>query len=659
TMLVGAGGLATLGVGGVLKLAAAAGDAHRNFRLLGISAKTAKLAVGGVGAAVAIGAIALSAWADAQAQARANAEDFASTLLVVDGQVITTAATMQTINDKLAETQTLLGWGPSLLDLMDQVGVSASDAQGYLNGEADAIARVDAALQSYIRSNPLMGSTPTSMLKSGLDDLRGSMTEAERSTLQKSRADEEAGVTAKSYADALGQSTAATADNTEATAANASEMDEWIRLQWAAADAALALSGSQVGFERALDSTRAATKKLVKETKDKTDLTDIDTKAGQDAKDILDKIATATLTRTKAMQKARQPQEEITAETERGRKALVAQARQMGFSESAIADLVSKYDLLPENVTTVVNEDGSSEAETRVNNLMDAIEDLPEESQTDILSEFNNKGIEAAERALEKIDGKTATTTIVTRHVNKGLTGEAADGGLFGRGLAGIIRQFAAGGFGQPQLRPFQGSQGVQWGEQGSGPWEAFISGAPQKRDRSIAIWREVGRRLLGRFSAEGGIAEPLHKGQPLSFWERELRTPLELTRLKIQIRDLEKDLKEKEKYGKGKKKKTRYVLRGLDRTEAQQDLAETREELRLALIADKLNRSKQGTIEQPIAAWEAKSAAAEARAEAAAAKAKTAAADQADAAIRQSTQAAAEQARQQLTSSPVTSSGG
>jgi hypothetical protein len=48
---------------------------------------------------------------------------------------------------------------------------------------------------------------------------------------------------------------------------------------------------------------------------------------------------------------------------------------------------------------------------------------------------------------------------------------------------------------------------------------------------------------------------------------------------MKIEIRDLERSLKEKEKYGKKGHRKSRYVLRGLDRVEAKQQLAEARAE--------------------------------------------------------------------------------
>jgi len=489
-------------------------------------------------------------------------------------------------------------------------------------GNADAIKKVQDQVDSYVLHNGLM-STGSGLLVQ-LDKIRSSTQGAIKDTEDKAKADREAGVATTSYADAVSKTTTVTQDNTDATQDNTDTLEKWIKAQWAAADAALALSGSYTGFERMLDTTAESTDKLVKSTKHKTDLTNLDTKAGQDAKDILDKIASSTLTHVKAMEKAQEPQKKITSEIERGREALVKQARQMGFSETAIADLVAKYDLLPENVTTTIDENGASTAQTRIDNLLTSVKKLPKKQQAEILSTFNTKGLEAAEAALNKIDKKTVhpkidpqlTKSTVVVKVVRGSGGSGggradldnADGGILASSLAGIIREFASGGFGQPQIRPFQGAAGVLWGEQGSGPWEAFISGAPQKKIRSRAIASDVVGRLGGVAQfADGGIAEPTWNGMPLSYWKDELKTNLELTRLQISIRDLKKSLVETETYNPpGKKKKaTRLKLRGLDAVEARQQLAEDENELKLSLLAQQLNASKSGTIDAQIAAWQ------------------------------------------------------
>jgi len=640
TMLTGSGGIATLGVAGVAKLGSTVMDARDSFKMLGLSAKTTKLAVAGVGGALALGVLALQIWADEAAAARQRTDNLSATLVVLDGKAVTTAATLKEIQDQFAATRTAgwADWGPTIIDQMKAVGVSAADAQQYVLGNADAIKKVNDQVNAYVAHNGLYATGSGLLVQ--LDKIKSSMAGSIQSAEDKAKADSEAGVATTSYADALSKTTSATQAASSATQEDTSVLDNWIKAQWAAADAALTLSGSYTGFERMLDTTAASTEKLIKSTKHKTDLTNLDTKAGQDAKDVLDQIATGTLTHVKAMEKAQEPQKKITSEIERGREALVKQARQMGFSEGAISELVAKYELLPENVTTTVGADGALDAQTRVTNLLTAIKKLPKKQRAQIESTFNNKGIEAAENALHAINGYTARPKITpelttdTLHVKvvRGKSGkggggrsdlDSADGNLLVRLFGSLVRQRFAdgGGFGQPQVRPFQGDGGVQWGEQGSGPWEAFISGAPQKRDRSIAIWREVGQRLLGSGMSAGGMLQAfadggITLGHPLSWWQDYLKSDLELTRLKISVRDDKKALAERETYytgkGKHKKKRSRLKLRGLDRTEGEQQLAEDQQELDLALKAAELNKSKSGTIEARLAAYEAAKTAAD-----------------------------------------------
>ena len=221
--LTGAGGLAVAGVSGIAKLATIGNDAAEAFKRLGASAKTAKVAVGLVGGVLAIGAIALTAWATAAADAKASSEAFQSTLVVVDGAVLTTASTMAQINDQLANTKTgLFGWGPSLLTLMSEVGVSAKDAQGYMLGNAAATDRVTAAMDAYQSSITASsqgtddGAGSVASLTMGLDGLRNNLTAAQRAALEKANADKEAEIATTSLTDAYTKTTAATQDGTTA-----------------------------------------------------------------------------------------------------------------------------------------------------------------------------------------------------------------------------------------------------------------------------------------------------------------------------------------------------------------------------------------------------------------------------------------------------------
>ena len=91
---------------------------------------------------------------------------------------------------------------------------------------------------------------------------------------------------------------------------------------------------------------------------------------------------------------------------------------------------------------------------------------------------------------------------------NRNTTGFfAADGALVDYYANGGL--LPAIGDQSPQIQANKGPGGIMWAETGAGPWEAFISGHPGKRDRSLDIWRETGRRLgadEAQYFADGGF---------------------------------------------------------------------------------------------------------------------------------------------------------
>lgn len=130
-----------------------------------------------------------------------------------------------------------------------------------------------------------------------------------------------------------------------------------------------------------------------------------------------------------------------------------------------------------------------------------------------------------ATRTIDKFvrihNGRVITVNVVTvesqtgvsRSLRGGLT--QADGGFLSKSHLGLVKAFASGGTigsAMPQLRPYQGNpRGILWSEEGSGPWEAFISGHPAKRGRSKAIADQVVARLGGKIQwatayANGGL---------------------------------------------------------------------------------------------------------------------------------------------------------
>ena len=261
-------------------------------------------------------------------------------------------------------------------------------------------------------------------------------------------------------------------------------------------------------------------------------------------------------------------------------------AAQLGLSRKA-------YDSLPKSVRTKVEADGLPDTFAGLRDLLAVSGDLDGKEIAAIVRasgvQLTKGQLANLEKKFGDLDGITATPRVRAQVSGMGDVaalaskieslrsrsisvraaihedGENANGGLY----SGRRRVYADGGideFGrrvrrEPQLR--SGAQGtVMWGEPETG-WEAYISGKPGKRDRNRFIADQAVSRLGGsvEWFADGGITAV---------------DGSEYTRLRIRVRDLQRDLAAWEKTKNGRRRK----LRGLDRAAASQELAEAKREL-------------------------------------------------------------------------------
>lgn len=252
-----------------------------------------------------------------------------------------------------------------------------------------------------------------------------------------------------------------------------------------------------------------------------------------------------------------------------------------GAIETA-ARVAKQYDLTPDEVTAILDaKDYTADDIKKVRARLADLNGVKAEPTISVRT-VNTQAIQAVRDAVNSLP-RSWTTTI---NIKGGRTTSNADGGFYN----GNVRAFADGGvdeYGRRVERVSQmrsGTKGtVMWGEQETG-WEAYVSGKPSQKGRNRAVLNEAATRLGGTVSwfADGG------------FTETEAVSSLELTRMKIRVRDLNRALKKKEKYGKDKKKE-RYVLRGLDRREAKQELKEAKAELAEQLkIRKKIGKGKK-----------------------------------------------------------------
>lgn len=247
----------------------------------------------------------------------------------------------------------------------------------------------------------------------------------------------------------------------------------------------------------------------------------------------------------------------------RGRDAIIAQGRAAGISGKQVAAYMDTLGLTPKNLTTIIESSGVLNAQQKMKALISLYKLTPKEVKTLVkeagadpsrakverLAKAYNMTpkqvrtlLEAIDRATSKInnvrgnlnslDGDVARTQIISTHTTinetvykvRGVDGGRfiqADGGILSQRNGNLVQAFADGGFAgqigaqQSQVRPYGGPKGVLWGEEGSGPWEAFISGHPAKSERSKAIAADVVSRLGGVAQfADGGMWERMNSAR-------------------------------------------------------------------------------------------------------------------------------------------------
>lgn len=195
----------------------------------------------------------------------------------------------------------------------------------------------------------------------------------------------------------------------------AQSLESYVKSLFAAANAALAVSGSQVGFERTMDNTAESVKKLVAEARkagDLKNLTNIGTEEGRKGIEILNGLASSTIAFTSKMIEAKAPQEEIRLAMARARAEFISSAKAMGYSATEAGKLADARGLIPKSINVQTTDTGTEQAKARTDALKESIKGLPRSAQTKVESEFDKGGIDAAYAALRKIDKKKADAFI-------------------------------------------------------------------------------------------------------------------------------------------------------------------------------------------------------------------------------------------------------
>lgn len=343
-LLAGTGGLAALGVSGLAKLTIGLNNARVAANALGISTKAASLAAGGVGVAITAATAGLTAWAMKAAEARARTNEYKDTL---DELGNATDKTVQKFNTDLVEASTSwMSGSRDLIGVSQELGLSFEDLQGYVQGNAEAIAKVQEASAAYVSEGNLfekaVGTRGQLMndFTGFLDENARAINNGKTETELAAAADSAAGVAKSEY----GASTQAA---TTAVYGFTMSLEDSIQTQLDAANVILGLRDAERGFEAAVDAAEAA----LQENGATLDTT---TEKGRANEAALDGIAGANTRVVAEMQKNGRTQADIQGAVQRSRDEFLRLAGSMGMSASDAARLADQLGLIPGNYTATV-----------------------------------------------------------------------------------------------------------------------------------------------------------------------------------------------------------------------------------------------------------------------------------------------------------------
>ncbi|MCL1870997.1 MAG: phage tail tape measure protein [Promicromonosporaceae bacterium] len=406
-LLVGGGGLALLGIAGMGKLATSVVEVIGQVRSLGNASKVAKIAVGGIGSALAVGTLALTAWADNVAEAKGRVDSLKGTL---DDLGNTTDDTVRTLNDTLSQGNQVNLWEKifgapkendtrSAFELADQLKIKHEDITRAILGEADAQDRVNKALAGA-QDNRSVWDTNTldaaSTLSKIIDEQSAALAKSTTEAQRKAAADEAAGVAqtdlvaaAKATNDAIEEQNQALQDNWEAqmkaSQGALSARDAQRQYQQATDDAKKTLEESAGVTDKMYDKQGNLTKRgqeLVAAYVQTGKALDITTEAGRKNQAALDDIASTGLDVVDSMRQNGASQEDLQKSMATTRQAYIDAATSMGMSKEAAEKLADQLGLIPTNTTA--NVEVKDNVDTEVTRITKALQSIPKSTTTTV-----------------------------------------------------------------------------------------------------------------------------------------------------------------------------------------------------------------------------------------------------------------------------------
>lgn len=204
-------------------------------------------------------------------------------------------------------------------------------------------------------------------------------------------------------------------------------------------DAQTGAANTQLAAERAADSYRDKLDKISETLKENGNSFDETSEKGRANREALRDLASSARSTTDAMLANGDSVDTVNAKMATQRAEFIKVATAAGIPKKAAKDLADSYGLIPNYVDTTVAVKGAKLSQQEADELNEALEGLPDDVKTDIITLANTHGVEVAKEALASVKDKTVTVRINT--VGGGMTRHQAVA------TGGILEYYAAGGF--------------------------------------------------------------------------------------------------------------------------------------------------------------------------------------------------------------------
>lgn len=366
------------------------------------------------------------------------------------------------------------------------LGLSTNDVVDAYLGEADALAKVEPARDAAMKAQ-LAKVNADQADASTMTELNSTYLDFKNKVGDSGQALSDAKVKAQQHNEVMGAGAKAQGDY----AAHVYTATDYINEQKNALDAWKAAADRAITDTLSLEGAHDAATKRLKESNKAIKESNGNLQGNSDkalaARQAVRDYAEAKLREAEQVQKTTGSNVKANAVIEQGRKDLYASARQAGLTKKEAQALIDKYLQIPKSIKT--NVDLAAEtAQRRAQLLKDTIAAIQSKTITITVKQRLQNTAKLATN-LQNPDDAYANGGIAA-YANGGVT-------AFANGSENHVAQIAPAG----AMR--------LWAEPETGG-EAYIPLHPAKRDRSLAIWEETGKRLgaLGQGGSSGDSSQ-------------------------------------------------------------------------------------------------------------------------------------------------------